>query len=134
MGTDRSVGVLSLRPQASATLQSFSVDRVLIDEKGEHHRRWKGYFTAPFLCTEFREGSDVHPFYGVRRVQNPWDPESLRVYIYDCDNMSGVYVDGDSQRGYAAYINLPAYWLNHDEVEILIRRLLELFGEYPQEE
>ena len=47
--------------------------------------------------------------------------------------MGGVYVDGNDRRGYAAYINLPAFWLDHDELRTMIRDLLELFGEEPLE-
>jgi hypothetical protein len=47
--------------------------------------------------------------------------------------MAGVYVEGDGQRGSAAYLNLPAYWLDHGELRTMIRSILESFGEYPGE-
>jgi hypothetical protein len=106
---------------------------VPVAAKGTLHTRWPGYISSPFLITEFRPGSDVHPFYGVRRIVRPWDPPGSWTYIDDCVNYGGVYVDGNDQRGYAAYINLPAYWMDHDQVKIMIRRLLELFGEEPLE-
>jgi hypothetical protein len=95
--------------------------------------RWDGYFTGGFLCTEFRPGADVHPFYGVYTVENPTDSPEDWVGELDCENIGAVYVDGDENRGYAAYFNLPAWWLNHDQLKIVIRRLLEMFGEFPQE-
>ena len=107
---------------------------VPVAEPKTHHVKWKGYISGPFQFPEFRPGSDVHPLYGVRRVEYPWSPESLKVYTDDCENIGGVYVEGGSQRGHAAIINLPAFWLDHEELTIVIRRLLESFGEYPQEE
>lgn len=106
---------------------------VPVAAKGVHHTRWPGYVAGPFLCTEFRPGDDVHPFYGVFRNLNPWDPDSLQVTVDDCVHMGGVYVDGNSRRGYAAYINLPAFYLDHDVLRTVIRRLLLMFGEEPLE-
>jgi hypothetical protein len=96
------------------------------------HTRWPGYLAGPFLMTEFRDGADVQQIYGVRRIERPWGPPENWEYIEDCHNMGGVYVAGNSSKGHAAYINLPAFWLDHDELRVTIRRLLELFGEEPQ--
>jgi hypothetical protein len=106
---------------------------VPVAERGTHHRNWRGYIPGPFLMTEFREGADVHTFYGVHRIEQPWGPPDDWEYIEDCTNMGGVYVSGNANRGWAAYINLPAFWMDHEELEITIRRLLEMFGELPQE-
>ncbi len=108
-------------------------DPVGVVPKGSLHIRWPGYISSPFLMTEFRPGADVKPIYGVRRIVRPWDPPGSWTYIEDCRNMGGVYVTGDDERGHAAYINFPAYWLDRDELRSLIRNLLELFGEEPQE-
>ena len=105
---------------------------VTVTEKGAQHMRWPGYISSVFLMTEFREGADVQEIYGVRRIEQPWIPPDQWEYIEDCTNMGGVYVTGDDQRGHAAYINLPAYWMDHDQLKVLIRDLLELFGEEPQ--
>jgi hypothetical protein len=104
-----------------------------VAERASLHTRWPGYISSPFLMTEFRDGADVQQIYGVHRIERPWGPPEDWVYIEDCSNMSGVYVTGDGQRGHAAYINLPAYWMDHDEIAVLIRRLLEMFGEEPLE-
>jgi hypothetical protein len=104
-----------------------------VAEKALFHRRWPGYIAGPFLMTEFRDGADVEQIYGVHRIVQPWGPPENWEYVDDCHNMGGVYVTGDGQRGHAAYINLPAFWLDHDELRVTIRRLLELFGEDLQE-
>ncbi len=101
--------------------------------KGSYHRNWRGYLSSPFLITELREGADVHPIYGVHRIENPWVPPEDWVYIEDCDLVAGVYVSGHGGRGHAAYITVPAFWMDHDELKDMIRSLLESFGEEPLE-
>lgn len=90
---------------------------------------WPGYFTDAFLAVSFRPGEDVHPFYGIRWLENPSDPDTSWIETRDCGRIAAVYVEGDSQRGWAAYVNLPAWWFDHDEIGVMIRRLLEMFGE-----
>ena len=97
-------------------------------EKGEI-AGWPGYFTGAFVATSLRPGDDVHPFYGLRLVQNPTDPDTAWVEYVDCYKVAAVYVEGSEDRGWAAYINLPAWWFERDQVKDMIRGLLELFGE-----
>jgi hypothetical protein len=90
---------------------------------------WPGYFDGAFIITSLRPGDDVHPFYGVRRVTNPADPDTAWVEEADCYKIAAVYVEGDDSRGWAAYISLPAWWLGQDGLTAMIRGLLEMFGE-----
>ena len=97
-------------------------------EKGEVEG-WPGYFAGAFLAVEVRPGEDVHPFYGILSLKNPADPDTSWIETPDCDKLAAVYVEGDGVRGGAAFICLPAWWLDHDEVGEMIRRLLDVFGE-----
>jgi hypothetical protein len=90
---------------------------------------WPGYFAGAFLAVEVRPGDDVHPFYGILSLENPADPDTSWIETPDCDKVAAVYVEGDGVRGGAAFICLPAWWLDHDEVADMIRRLLNIFGE-----
>jgi hypothetical protein len=90
---------------------------------------WPGYFTGAFVASQLRPGDDVHPFYGIRYITNPSDPDSEWVERVDLNKVAGVYVEGDGERGWAAYIVLPAWWFEHDEIAAVIRSLLEMFGE-----
>jgi hypothetical protein len=90
---------------------------------------WPGYFTGAFLVTLVRPGEDVHRFYGIRSLANPADPETAWVETVDCYSTPAIYVEGGSGRGYAAYINLPAWWFDRDDIKALVRGLLEMFGE-----
>jgi hypothetical protein len=112
--------------------EPYDWNTVPVVEKGSLHTRWPGYVAGPFLMTEFRDGADVRQIYGVRRIEQPWGPPEDWTYIEDCNNMGGVYVSGGDERGHAAYINLPAFWLDRDELQVTIRRLLESFGEEQQ--
>jgi hypothetical protein len=113
--------------------EPYDWNTVPVVEKGSLHTRWPGYIAGLFLMTEFRDGADVRQIYGVRRIEQPWGPPEDWTYIEDCKNMGGVYVSGGDERGHAAYINLPAFWLDRDELQVTIRRLLESFGEDQQE-
>jgi hypothetical protein len=93
---------------------------------------WPGYFTGAFLATEFRPGDDVHPFYGTSLLVNPAEPDTAWVEVVNCEKIAGVYVEGGGERGWAAYIGLPAWWFERAEIGSVIRRLLELFGETPE--
>ncbi len=90
---------------------------------------WPGYFTGAFVATSFRPGDDVHPFYAIRVVENPADPDSAWVEQVDCYKIAAVYVEGSNGGGWAAYINLPAWWFDHYQIKAMIRGLLEIFGE-----
>jgi len=90
---------------------------------------WPGYFTDAFVATSLRPGDDVHPFYGLRVVENPTDPDTAWVEHTDCFKIAAVYVEGDGERGWAAYINLPAWWFDHDQIKAMMVGLLEMFGE-----
>lgn len=90
---------------------------------------WPGYFTGAFVASQLRPGDDVHPFYGIRQVQNPTAPDSEWVETVDLNRVAGVYVEGDGQRGWAALITLPAWWFDHDQIKAVIRGLLQEFGE-----
>lgn len=90
---------------------------------------WPGYFTGAFVATSLRPGDDVHPFYGVRLLENPTDPDTAWVEEVDCYKIAAVYVEGSDERGWAAYINLPAWWFDHGQIRAMIRGLLEMFGE-----
>ena len=94
---------------------------------------WPGFFEGPFLATELRPGDDVHPVYGVRHVENPGSPESTWVREAAYDHVAAVYVEGGEDRGWAALINLPAWWLDGDDLGGAIRTLLRMFGERPSE-
>lgn len=90
---------------------------------------WPGYFTGAFVASQLRPGEDVHPFYGIRHVVNPSAPDSEWVETVDLNKVAGVYVEGDGTRGWAAYICLPAWWFDHDQIKAVIRGLLQEFGE-----
>jgi hypothetical protein len=51
------------------------------------------------------------------------------VETVDLNKVAGVYVEGDGTRGWAAYICLPAWWFDHDQIKAVIRGLLQEFGE-----
>jgi hypothetical protein len=90
---------------------------------------WPGYFTGAFLATSMRPGDDVHPFCGIRFVLNPSDPDTAWVGGVDCNKIAAVYVEGGEERGWAAYISLPAWWFEREDIKATMRRLLEMFGE-----
>ncbi len=103
---------------------------------------WPGRVDNAFYITELRydDSIDVRPIYSVVPVndkgQRIGDPECGREIMTPSGmrlqgKWIGVYVPGDSKtgRGYAAYIGIPPWFFNHDEVKTLIRNLLELFDE-----
>ena len=92
-------------------------------------RNWPGFFDGAFLVSATREGDDVHPLYSTVNILNPGAPESLWVRVEDCGHIAGVFTRGDGRRGSAAYICLPAWWLDHGGAADMIRRILDLFGE-----
>jgi hypothetical protein len=94
-------------------------------------RSWPGFFEGAFLACGLRAGADVHPVYAIEYVLNPAAPESAWTMEQDRDHFAVVYVEGDGKRGGAAYICLPAWWLEREQVAATIRRLLEIFGEVP---
>ncbi|MGD9140606.1 MAG: hypothetical protein PVJ42_03615 [bacterium] len=94
-------------------------------------RNWPGFFDEAFLVSGVRAGADVHPVYAIDHVLNPGAPESTWTIETDPGRLAAVYVEGDGKRGGAAYICLPAWWLERDGTAEMIRMLLDLFGESP---
>ena len=88
---------------------------------------WPGYFEGAFLAVEFRPGDDVHPFYGISVLENPDEPDTAWTGVRDCGRIAAVYVEGGGERGWAAYVALPAWWFGRDEIKVMVRRLLEMF-------
>lgn len=93
---------------------------------------WPGFFDEAFLVSGVRAGSDVHPVYAIDHVLNPGAPESTWTIETDLEHFAAVFRDGDAKRGGAAYICLPAWWLERDAAAEMIHRLLDLFGESPE--
>jgi len=96
-------------------------------------KNWAGFFDDAFLVSATRAGDDVSPLYAVAHVVNPGAPESTWVREPDPGHYAAVFTGGDGRRGSAAYICLPAWWLDHGEAGDMIRRVLDVFGEFPAE-
>ena len=96
--------------------------------QGKH---WRGEFGNAFYIRDIRtleddRPLDVQPLFGTayRDTAGQW--------VYNGDNfLIGTYVPGDDVRGHAAYIGVPVYWFDHGKIKVLMRKLLEEFGEYP---
>ncbi|HVP57521.1 MAG TPA: hypothetical protein VMU02_05450, partial [bacterium] len=92
---------------------------------------YAGKMDYAFFITKVRDDIDVHKMYSVIQL----DSHGLPVGTGHCsgkeDEMKlvAVYVPGDGQRGYAAYIAIPSWFFDHDQVKVMIRKLLDMFGE-----
>jgi hypothetical protein len=91
--------------------------------------QWIGKMDNAFYITEVRSDIDVHKMYSMIPIDN----QGLPIGSPECSGLNmklvGVYVPGDGERGYAAYIAIPPWFFNHDQVKVMIRNLLEMFGE-----
>jgi hypothetical protein len=85
---------------------------------------WDGVFSNGFFITEVRTDIDVHTLYGVVPLDSHGNPGAP-----DCTRWLVVYVPSDGVRGHAAYIGVPPWMCDHDQVRTMIRELLSLFGE-----
>lgn len=92
---------------------------------------WKRMDNA-FYITEVRDDIDVHKMFSMIPLDNsdhPTGPAQCERGGLEPMRLVGVYVAGDGTRGYAAYIGVPPWFFDHDQVKVMIRRLLEMFGE-----
>jgi hypothetical protein len=89
---------------------------------------WDGEFETAFYITDIRAASDG---------RSPLHVEPMYSTAYDTSGVTtpteeyliAVYVPGGEMRGHAAYIGFPAEWFDHDKMELMIRKLLDKFGE-----
>jgi hypothetical protein len=92
-------------------------------------RTFPGDFgNAPYI-TRLRDDIDVRPLF----TGGYYDSTKGTWANYGGGWLLGVYVPASGSRGNAAYLNVPAYWFDHDKVKALIRHLLTEFGEEPLE-
>jgi hypothetical protein len=82
-----------------------------------------------FYITEVRNDIEVHKMYSMIPLDNQGQPTGPAVCSGRDMKLVGVYVPGDGERGYAAYIGRPPWFFDHDQVKVMIRKLLEMFGE-----
>ena len=85
---------------------------------------WDGVFNNAFFVTEVRTDIEVQTLYGVVPLDSHGDPQAP-----DCTRWIGVYVPSDGVRGHAAYIGVPPWLCDHDQIKTMVRELLTLFGE-----
>lgn len=97
---------------------------------------WDGTFYNPFYITEVRPDSggvwpNVSMSVPVRKIYTtvPVDEWGNQLEP-DCEaRCIGVYVPAHDGRGHAAYIGIPPWFFDHDQVKALIQKLLDEFGE-----
>jgi len=90
---------------------------------------WPGKMDNAFYITEVRNDIDVHKIYSIIPVDNQGQPTGPAACSGANMKLVGVYVPGDGERGYAAYIGIPPWFFDHDQVKVMIRKLLDMFGE-----
>jgi hypothetical protein len=90
---------------------------------------WLGRMDNAFYITEVRSDVPVHKMYSVIPIDNQGDPTGPAQCSGANMKVIGVYVPGDSERGYAAYIGIPPWFFDHDQVKAMIRQLLDTFNE-----
>ena len=95
---------------------------------------WQGLMTNTFYITETRTTTDekfpmevpVQKLYTIV----PCDESGNPVGPPDCaGRLIGVCVPAHGDRGFAAYIGMPPWYFDHDQVKVLIQQLLDEFGE-----
>jgi hypothetical protein len=89
---------------------------------------WSGRIDNTFYITQLRSDIPVHGLYSVIPIDGSGNPSGSP----DCSGrLIGVWVPGDGTRGHAAYIGIPPWFFDHDQVKTMVRRLLTEFGETP---
>ncbi|MFZ1946079.1 MAG: hypothetical protein WAW06_00865 [bacterium] len=89
---------------------------------------WPGMIDNAFYITQVRSDIPVHGLYSVVPVDGSGEPSGPP----DCaGRLIGVWVPGDGTRGHAAYIGVPPWFFDHDQVKTMVRHLLTEFGEVP---
>ncbi len=98
-----------------------------------HEGGYEGEIGGAFYITDLRSPDDedyplyVEPMFATgyyNSAQGEWEDVSD-------DEVIAVYVPAHDGYGHAAYIGLPAYYFNHDDMKRVIRKLLTRFGESP---
>lgn len=90
------------------------------------HPDWDGTFGYAFFITGVRDDITVHKLYGTVPLDSEGQPQDP-----DCTKWLAAYVPGDETRGHAAYVGVPPWLCDHDQVKTMVRHLLDLFGEEP---
>jgi len=95
---------------------------------------WGALLTSTFYITEVRTtADDKFPIeVPVKRIYTivPCDEMGNQIGAPDCEmRLIGVYVPAHGNLGHAAYIGIPPWFFDHDQVKVLIQQLLDEFGE-----
>ena len=90
---------------------------------------WSGRMDNAFYITEVRTDIPVRKMYSVIPIDAQGNPSGAAQCSGATMKLIGVYVPGDSERGYAAYIGIPPWFFDHDQVKTMIRQLLDIFNE-----
>jgi hypothetical protein len=89
---------------------------------------WPGWMDNAFYITQLRSDVPVHGLYSVIPIDGSGNPSGPP----DCaGRLIGVWMPGDGTRGHAAYIGIPPWFFDHDQVKTMVRHLLTEFGEVP---
>jgi hypothetical protein len=88
------------------------------------HPGWGEIFDRELFITQVRDDIEVHTLYGTIPLDDQGQPQDP-----DCSKWLAVYVPGDETRGHAAYVSIPPYLCDPDQVKAMVRHLLDLFGE-----
>jgi hypothetical protein len=105
-------------------------DTILVDDRGSS---WDGVFPNEYYIKETRRDDIQYPLdmellYGTGFYT--LDGEDQKTWQHTSGNdVIGVYVPAHDGRGHAAYISIPPYWFEHDKIKLMIRTLLDRFGE-----
>jgi hypothetical protein len=89
---------------------------------------FEGEFGNAAYITDLRTDIDVRPLF----AGGLYNAGTGTWTNYGDKWLLGIYTPGRDGRGSVAYIGVPVYWFNHEDIKALIRHLLTEFGEQPQ--
>lgn len=97
---------------------------------------WDGVFENAFYITETRRNDarfplDMELMYAAAYYEEGSGGSKLWRHTSG-NNVLAVYVPAHDGWGHAAYIDMPAYWFEHDKMNAMIRTLLKRFEEIPE--
>ncbi|MFZ1946692.1 MAG: hypothetical protein WAW06_04040 [bacterium] len=101
-------------------------------------RGWPGKMESILYIANLRneyageEDFPVEKLYTAIPLDDQGNPTIPDCGSADCDSSRkwvGVYVPAHGGRGHAAYISIPPWYFDHDQVRVMIQALLDRFGE-----
>jgi hypothetical protein len=90
---------------------------------------WGGRLDNIYFITQVRTDMPVETIYGVVPLNAAGEPGTPDCGTATNGRWVGVYVPAHDGRGHVAYLSFPPWFFDHDQFEVLIRKLLDMFGE-----